>query len=350
MEIVYYFGAGASCESLPLINNIPERLNEFYQFLTSNKIQSSEIFDDRFSQLLTSPGEMLNELEQDLKWIIDESHNHSTIDTFAKKLFITSDSKTRNLKAALSCFFLFQQALYGIDHRYDTFFASIIDYSGTNIQLPKNIRVISWNYDSQFEMAISKYLPGYPIDSIRDKLNSIPIPGHKIDIKNDEFSLVRLNGIAGAFENKGVIYRASDTALLTKQDYFATTISNESKKTYKEIILNYAFNKKDDCYSYLNFSWEDNTLTESILASLNAVNINAEILIVVGYSFPFFNRRIDRRIIQNMRNLKKIYMQFPDSFVNNSIIRIKALMNSNQSIEIIPITDINEFYIPHEYD
>jgi hypothetical protein len=34
-----------------------------------------------------------------------------------------------------------------------------------------------------------------------------------------------------------------------------------------------------------------------------------EVLVSVGYSFPFFNRDIDRRIIHNMGKLKKVYLQ-----------------------------------------
>jgi hypothetical protein len=53
-------------------------------------------------------------------------------------------------------------------------------------------------------------------------------------------------------------------------------------------------------------------------------------------------------VINSMKNIKKIYMQFPDDFVNNAIQRIKAVLG--REIDIIPITDTNEFYIPHEYD
>lgn len=350
MKIIYYFGAGASCEALPVISEIPERLDEFNKFIISDKIKSTDLDDNKFKKTGTSAAEILSELKKDTEWLINKSQRHTTIDTFAKKLYITDDSEIDKLKAIFSCFFLFQQAQYGIDHRYDTFYASLIEKAGASIQLPSNIKIISWNYDSQFEMALSKYLPNYSVDTIREKLNSIPIPGHKINIKEDEFSLIRLNGIAGAFKNEGTIYRASDISLLTKQDFFSSSISKESIEAYQEILLNYAFNKKNDGYSYLQFSWEQNSLTDEIIEKLKSVTSDVDILIVVGYSFPFFNRRIDREILNNMKGLKRIYMQFPESFVNNSIVRIEALLNSKENLDIIPITDIEEFYIPHEYD
>jgi len=52
-------------------------------------------------------------------------------------------------------FFIFEQTRIPADMRYDTFYASTLkvetDSKKTQLNLPENIQVISWNYDYQFE-------------------------------------------------------------------------------------------------------------------------------------------------------------------------------------------------------
>lgn len=350
MSVVYYFGAGASAYALPMINQIPTRLSEFLNFLENLKVPMSEIDDDIINKLSTTPSQVIDDLKKDIKWLLEESKNHSTIDTFAKKLFITENEDIKKLKSSFACFFLFQQAQYGFDYRYDTFYASLLQNSNNGVSLPKNLKVITWNYDSQFEMALGKYFPSFSIEAIRTKLNSIPIPGKKIIINENEFSLIRLNGIAGAYEDAGIIYRASETILNTKKDFFSTTLSKESIQAFKNIIINYAITNKFGVNPYLQFSWDNHETTNEIKKQIYSSCKNTETLVVIGYSFPFFNRKIDREVINSMEKLKKIYMQFPDDFVHDATLRIEALLNKDKNIQIVPITDIKEFYIPNEYD
>jgi hypothetical protein len=72
---------------------------------------------------------------------------------------------------------------------------------------------------------------------------------------------------------------------------------------------------------------------------------DTEILVVIGYSFPFFNRNIDRRIIQSMTNLKKIYLQSPEAMSLKD--RLNAVINL-EKIEVVPIKDTDQFILPYE--
>ena len=92
--------------------------------------------------------ELQIELIEDIKWLFDLSNDHASVDTAAKKLFIKGDYKNLlRLKVALSIFLIVEQILKSPDKRYDSFFSSILGDSKSDF--PKNIRVVSWNYDLQ---------------------------------------------------------------------------------------------------------------------------------------------------------------------------------------------------------
>ncbi len=74
------------------------------------------------------------------------------------------------------------------------------------------------------------------------------------------------------------------------------------------------------------------------------------ILVVIGYSFPFFNREVDKKIINNIKKsgnlFKKIYYQDPikDGQQLRSQFDIKA-----GHVEIVHIKDTTNFFVPFEY-
>jgi hypothetical protein len=49
-----------------------------------------------------------------------------------------------------------------------------------------------------------------------------------------------------------------------------------------------------------------------------------------------------------MKNLKKIYFQIPESNIEGVIQRFRAIKDSS-SIEIEPIVNCEEFFIPYEF-
>lgn len=79
---------------------------------------------------------------------------------------------------------------------------------------------------------------------------------------------------------------------------------------------------------------------------------DTEVLVVIGYIFPFFNREIDREILKYMPNLKKIYIQDPNAE------QIESSLDSLYSIQhtgitkvnenVMPITNTSQFYLPPE--
>lgn len=59
------------------------------------------------------------------------------------------------MKNVLTTFFVWAQLVSKTDQRYDTFLANILQ--NETLSIPNGISVISWNYDSQFEMAYRNY-------------------------------------------------------------------------------------------------------------------------------------------------------------------------------------------------
>lgn len=72
--------------------------------------------------------------------------------------------------------------------------------------------------------------------------------------------------------------------------------------------------------------------------------VDAEILVVIGYSFPDVNAKIDLEIINSMPKLQRIYVQ--DKYPQNVIQQMSPLLNERIRNCIEPVTDVTEFYIP----
>ena len=100
-----------------------------------------------------------------------------------------------------------------------------------------------------------------------------------------------------------------------------------------------------DFKTALKFSWEDDSLN-TIKEAIESTH-NTDILVVIGYSFPFFNRAVDREIIREMK-LKKVYIQNESNDINRvrtGFLSIKPDMNPK---DIVDITDTSQFFLPPE--
>ena len=160
-NIVYLLGAGASAQALPLVNDFNTRLNIFKYFLE----EASKYNPDDNNSFLVKGLEQL---------IIDES-NHYSIDTLAKKYWLTNQIDSYNkVKALMVCFFVyesfrksediqggnypiltnietkyrgtkyfesFNSSNKAIDLRYDALLASVIN-NKEEVNIPDNIKFL----------------------------------------------------------------------------------------------------------------------------------------------------------------------------------------------------------------
>ena len=306
-------------EGLPVVCEIPNRI----------KYIISEIYKEINKSYSTKPQQdSLQRLINDLEWMYTESRRHNTIDTFAKKLYLTKQwAAYERLKRIVSAYFMLEQLLGQTDKRYDTFYASIL---GNHIgDFPKNLCVVSWNYDCQFELAFKEYFDTPNLDKIQTHLNI----SHKIGVKNrtDNFSIIKLNGTA-------LMYNESRNEFIDAFD------NNHNMNPILQIVSVF-YDKNHKCA--LSFAWENmmNDFEERIIKCVE----EAEILVVIGYSFPFFNRSVDKLLFDNMPKLKKIYLQDKDpnkieESVNNLL---TASHRANKTI-IEKKYQTEQFYLPPE--
>lgn len=334
-KIAYLFGAGASRNALPIVNEIPSRLKSLIDLLNSEKLQLSaeEKFTDIGLKKLESKNVYQKELVTDLKWLLDESSKHASVDTFAKKLTIKREHKKLDrLKVALSIFFIFEQTINQPDKRYDSFFASI---HNELYDFPENIRILSWNYDYQFELSYLEYSGQSEISSIQTSLNI----NHKYgdNHQRDKFGIYKLNGTTGLYSDNG-----------WRQYMYATNLNVEIDINFiNQIVRNYtAAIYLNNIYSNFSFAWENEQPEKSIVKMSVDATKDTVALVVIGYSFPFFNRDIDRKIIGSMSNLKRVYFQAPDAEI--LIERFKAIKDDINGIELIPKYDLEQFVLPNE--
>jgi hypothetical protein len=341
MKITYLFGAGASKNSIPITEGLIESMNEELRNFRDNFTSIlNEVKTATSHPHISDPekGEKIfKQFLSDFELIINSSRTHQSIDTFAKKLHIQKNHDTLNkLKTILSLYFIIVQSRKYADVRYDSFFASILEENHSTF--PKNLKILSWNYDYQIEKAHSVYSGDPRIESCIRSLNIFSKNSLNDSFDSDKFGIIKLNGTA-AF----MLHSENNKPHL----YFDFVDAPLNSSLTSEILANYVslqITRKDEFIPALSFAWEDR---EAIVKKAIEFTKSTEILVVIGYSFPFFNRFIDRDIIRAMKNLKKVYFQAPDA--GNLKERFLAIRDDIEDKNLEPRNDIKQFVFPNEF-
>lgn len=357
-NVTYLFGAGASFHAIPLVNNFTERFKIFCDHL--NKNIKPLLSEDEYKEFVLTQNEFVNNIQK-----------HYTIDTYAKKLFYKEPALHTNkeyqvLIKYLSIYFIYEQLkvdiqkscnyflmermvfsdteteyeknikriLVDFDYRYDSFFASILKHDiNKNLVIPKNINFISWNYDFQMEIAYMNF-SGCNLNAAIDSLNVTGTPQQIFERPVTDSHLIKLNGTAGFLSNNkfGEMF-----------DFSEHTLDDEYFRLCKDILLK----KTDKIQNSIRFSWEEHPLKNLAIELAEKKINNSDVVIVIGYSFPYFNREVDRKIFDSVRKGKnlKVYIQSPADSINSVVARFNAIAPS-----ITPelFTETDQFLIPNE--
>jgi len=319
-NFMYLLGAGASRNALPVVSEFSDSVNElagkYGTFVaTSNIDKELEPESDFHSTHLR--------ILDDLKWLADIASplKNASIDTYAKKLYLRrSHDELHRLKLAVWVYFTIAQCMKPHDLRYDKLFASLLTLSTRGeIELPQNLRIVTWNYDMQLEIAYFDYCR-IKDDALR-----------KITFSD---SIVRLNGLASMHHRRRT---------LSSTDCLFKTFGTDS---ILAIVDDYKSYKDNFTYSIisLGFAWEQSE--DVITSDLERVCKDVDTLIIIGYSFPFFNRSIDKILFDKLISLRKIYIQALTGEHRGIMERIGAL--TNKRYDITPLDDYSQFYIPHD--
>lgn len=337
MNVTYLFGAGASKNAIPITETL-------FDSMEKELISFQEEFRKWQSDICSNPivTELLfKEFTDDYKTILEESKKHQSIDTYAKKLYITGDfSKLKKLKSILTIYFIIIQSKSEADERYDSFFASILDE--IHLEFPKGLKILSWNYDYQFEKAYSNYNRDPRSNAVYSVLKIYAKNTRLNYIDNENFGILKLNGTA-AFMLDHMHNRVNETVLNFDEKYNWKLIKN-CLENYNTLQI---YDKKDDWISSVSFAWEDYNNGKPIVNKAIEFTKNTEILVVIGYSFPFFNRKVDRDIIRGMKNLKRVYFQAPDA--KDLRERFLAIRDDLKNEDLLVRTDLRQFVFPNEF-
>jgi hypothetical protein len=112
-------------------------------------------------------------------------------------------------------------------------------------------------------------------------------------------------------------------------------------------------NKKSssEAYSGIKFAWETNSdlaVTSRNIAA-NEIFSKSDYVVIIGYSFPIFNREVDIKLFENISNCKAIYIQdIPEriEFIQNQLDAINPIINQRKLVHLQK--DTNQFLIPNE--
>ena len=349
-NVTYYIGAGASAgkrgdngyiiEGLPCVNEISACLWNICNLLDKNTIPNDlEWMNPQIGLASVADWESVRQnLWRRLQSLRIHCEQNATIDTYAKKLVLKKrQDEFKELEQLLALFFIYLQLQNYPDTRYDTFLANILE---PNLHFPPNIRVISWNYDSQFEIAYSEY----------DEKEELRV-GSKNTRFNIDYEIIKINGTA-TFDNQTSIatlrkeIRAKLSAIKEKPN---RSIELQKEQTWVLYFIYlyqlYVVGKKDN--THLSFAFDSSEPSEMIMNSIDKIIRQTDALVVIGYTFPFFNREIDRQILKNLNHHAKIYIQ--DKYPKSVRQSLEAVLTDVQrQVQIVEIERTEQFYLPPE--
>ncbi len=350
-KIVYILGAGASYgqrgvteepyrineskqgKVIPIIRGVPV-VNEFTQYIEQKcaEVQNGK-FEQGFRDIAKSASR--TQLVTELKWLLGICQDYPTVDTYARQLFVTKRiSDYQRLKNAISLFLTLCQDPSKRDIRYDGFIASIINDDNT---FPNDISILSWNYDSQMEFAYADYMD----DNNRD-INNI---WRCINVLNkasaqqprNGFGIIKLNGTAHFYtpNKRGDIWDM----------YY-----KYNDKSITSLMYNFCLLTPNNVENSLSFAWENAVNQDLFNTTIKDRTSDAEVLVVIGYSFPYVNRTVDKMILNNMPQLRHIYIQDPNAEAIKE--RLTAIITTNiiSCIDISVYKDTAQFIVPSELE
>lgn len=347
-NITYLLGAGASANALPLVADIPVRLKIMGTYIQSYK-DSTET----------------SKYRKDLDELSEELSDYNTIDNYARVLFqnktVENDLKLRKLKSLLCGLFMFEQLKKKepiinpftdlrkqdvdsikrtIDPRYKSFFAKVLH----NNKLNDQISIISWNYDLQIEIGIENNL-GLSYAELNPSFDIFPHPAAKVktndfDIFSDFFGktpkVIKLNGTAGIFLNEDQFSNIYQSQNLTFDEEYDILLN-----VHKEVSRYHKYNP------FIKFAWEKDAQTQKAINYAKAIIDKTNLLVIIGYSFPDFNRNIDKQIFEG-NNISEIFVQIPsDSF--ETVRYNMSTSFGRKANDCINIKNLYEFFIPSRF-
>ncbi len=333
-KITYFLGAGASFNAVPIWDKQGSSMIEVAEEMRSEielKFKSSNLpgGNPHFGFLTSFFAEMKSFGEKALRF--------GSIDIYAKRLFLLDEKDELNkLKKSVSIYFdLWESGFLNcskgnnyqiIDQRYYSLLSVLLEPGELSPKINPNVSFISWNYDLQLEKAYETFLPEKEksLKGLVEKLNH-----------SGENKILHLNGYRGVFNSDN-----EEIEIVEKNKF-------HSKESYLKELINKKGILKSEGGSFHNsikYAWEmDDERKNKIMSVLKETNV----LVIIGYSFPAFNRKFDQALIKEFEkgtDYKRVIYQDPNA--NKDIVKSLFLKPENVQLEK---ENNKQFYIPHEF-
>ena len=348
----YLMGAGASYNSLPLVKDIVHQSKEDKRFrsllsvINYLRFLSKQITKEEY--ILSEVGSVIQDLEY-LKAHLDEFPNR-TIDMMMRKMYFADKDNFNRLKKGINLYFNLLEFANSLDLRYDIFLMNMLSNQG---ELPKNIMILNWNYDRQFQIALNelKQLKVNPIFHFMTADTYRRLPGIKEIKLNGVFSpsfsdsLINVERIKESERPK----HFWNTLLLTNSRF-----NNLINKNSQFDSIKFAWERDDNALIY-NQSDSDQIKKSFPLRLPNELQEDLDSvsrLVVIGYSFPFFNRANDIEIIKSITqgNNKNLEIIIQDKHPETIRQTITAICNNINAAHTISYEDPETFHIPENIE
>ncbi len=326
VKIRYIFGAGASANAIPTVTNFASALEQWEKSfgLYASKVYELEPkYDPRY----------LYTLRGWIKEVRNLTQSTFSIDTLAKMRWFQENKMEYNrIKSVISLVIHLSQFTNTVDERYDAFLASLLTKENGQFVFPENIQLLSWNYDFQFILSFEKCM-----DLTFDQMKIIePNPLERVPIIN-------INGSAQTTNSSKLLANPKhlDFLKLSKEESAIHELRRELPNIIKQT-------SKTKHWGNIKFSWEKEL-------DINQINqFKPDVTVIIGYSFPTFNREIDRLLLKD-NNPSKVYIQCNyydgenDRWIDgNKEVHTKLLGMQIHKDVLKPIETSTEFYIPFE--
>jgi hypothetical protein len=341
-NITYLLGAGASYNSCPVWKEQGEKMIELSRkFLNIPNLTFENPKPDT-----------LNE-KQNILWDIgyfgNKALEYGTVDTYAKKLLINKASnELQRLKLAVSIFFtLWESSIDGIknrngelykniDSRYISLLASIIESNNKDPKLKENVRFVTWNYDLQLERAFKAFC----LDHLDWNYVSSNLSFRVNERNKNELEVCHLNGYNGFY----FLPKKTNEEI----EFLERSSSNDIEEILNEISFTATSLRRDQIVinNHINYAWEKNDFSNHTRKQAISLFGKTDILVIIGYSFPPFNKEIDKLLFEQLKERRtKIYYQDPNA--SEDLLKIYT---EGLDTEIHCIRDKKEhFFLPPEF-
>lgn len=344
-RVVYWLGAGASAMALPTVNLMPEAL--MAQADQIRRIHGAN---------LTFPNE-LDSYEKHLRGLAEISVHYGTLDTYARSLYLqpNKEQELASLKLHLSLFFVLAPIVtapppmvivgvdeyatrYDLDPRYMGWLAVLL---GDGLKLNKRVKVISWNYDFQVELALARYCNPGALDQMHERFGIYPGVDPETAPTTD-FFLAHLNGIAGQEKRDKSFHAWYKVHAGVFPDWI-----NGLFKAYGDTGA-FGTNMRAGFVDRMTFAWEGSEVAQHAIVLAEHALRESDVLVIIGYSFPAFNRLIDNQLITAFDSgltKKRLIVQNPSATVEDfmnlfelDIDRVSVTVDNNP----------DQFHLPNE--